>query len=100
MLHWKLVAPGVIGIIDNNRSLVEPLTDIAEHTFEINNEVEGEIGNEEQGVDIENESEQLPDISSANIDFRSTQSTLDDLISNYIRNLNNMQRQVFDVIYK
>ena len=51
-------------------------------------------------MDIENELEQLPDISSANIDFPSTQSTLNDLISNYIRNLNNMQRQVFDIIYK
>ena len=44
----KLVAPGVIGIIDNNRSLVESLSDIVEHNFEINNEAEEEISDEEQ----------------------------------------------------
>ena len=82
----KLEGPPVIDIIDNRSS-----TDIVGNAFESNNEVEKKIGNESQVVDLENESEQVPDITSANFDFCSTKITLDDLISNYIGNLNNMQ---------
>ena len=111
----KLGAPGVTDIIKNIRSPVEPFTDIVDNEFERYNEdiqlnidpfsqlgnyeVE-EIGNERQGVDLENESEQGSDISSAHVDFCSTQITSDDMINNNNRSLNNMQQQVFDVTHK
>ena len=51
-------------------------------------------------MDLENELEQGSDISSAHVDFCSTQITSDDMINNNNSSLNNMQQQVFYVTHK
>ena len=86
----KLGAPGVIDIIKNNvdnafeRYNEDIQLNINSFAQLDNDEIEEEIGNEEQGVDLENELEQVSDRSSLNVDFGSTQIISDDVINNNI----------------